>query len=32
MYVCHDDHQDLAPATIFDKVLKKEVPADIVYE
>lgn len=24
--------QDLAPATIFDKIMKKEIPADVVYE
>lgn len=26
------DFQDLAKATIFDQILNKQVPADIVYE
>ena len=26
------DLQDLAPATIFDKIISKQIPADVVYE
>lgn len=32
MTILGADFQDLAPATIFDKILKKEIPAEVVYE
>jgi histidine triad (HIT) family protein len=32
MTILGADYQDWAPATIFDKIIKKEIPSDIVYE
>ncbi|GAB5032796.1 glutathione s-transferase [Nannochloropsis oceanica] len=32
MTILGADFQDLAPATIFDRIIKKEVPSDVVYE